>query len=82
MASWGDVNAALNRLVREGVITGFRTNISEPSSTLALHVVITTDAALGGAGALAARARVKKQLEPLVSGAVVTVDRSAARSPS
>jgi hypothetical protein len=78
MASWGDVNAALNRLVREGVITGFRTNISEPSSTLALHVVITTDAALDGAGALAARARVEKQLEPLVPGAVVTVDRSAA----
>jgi hypothetical protein len=76
MASWGDVNAALNRLVREGVITGFRTNISEPSSTLALHVVVTTDRALGDAGRLAARARVEERLERLVSGAVVTLDRS------
>lgn len=40
MASWGDVNAALNRLVREGVIIGFKTNRGEKSDS-ALRVSVT-----------------------------------------
>lgn len=32
MTSRGDVNAALNRLVREGVLTGFRTNFDRVGS--------------------------------------------------
>lgn len=40
MASWGDINAALNRLVREGVIAGFKTNRGDKTS-LGLHVDVT-----------------------------------------
>ena len=39
----GNVNAVLNGLVREGVITGFETNFDSPFATaLALHVKVTT----------------------------------------
>ncbi|MDB5590265.1 hypothetical protein [Enterovirga sp.] len=44
MASWGDINAALNRLVREGVIAGFKTNRGEKTQDSALHVNITPTA--------------------------------------
>ena len=40
MASWGDINAALNRLVREGVITGFKTNRGDKSHQDGLHVSV------------------------------------------
>lgn len=43
MASWGDINAALNRLVREGVIAGFKTNRGDKTS-LGLHVDVTSGA--------------------------------------
>ena len=33
----------LNRLVREGVITAFRTNIADRNSALGLHVIVTAD---------------------------------------
>ena len=39
MASWGDINASLNRLVREGVIRSFRTNRADKSQA-GLHVSI------------------------------------------
>ncbi|WP_375461050.1 hypothetical protein [uncultured Enterovirga sp.] len=41
MASWGDINAALNRLVREGVIAGFKTNRGDKSLDSSLHVNVT-----------------------------------------
>lgn len=40
MASWGDINAALNRLVREGVIAGFKTNRGDKSHQDGLHVSV------------------------------------------
>ena len=41
MASWGDINAALNRLVREGAIAGFRTNRGDktPGAGLKVNIV-------------------------------------------
>lgn len=44
MTSRGDVNAALNRLIREGVLTGFRTNFDEVGPGVPLRV--TASAAL------------------------------------
>jgi hypothetical protein len=41
MPSWGDINAALNRLVGEGTITGFKTNLGERGASGGLHVIVT-----------------------------------------
>ena len=38
--SWGDINLTLNRLVREGIITGFKTNLSSPDRISGLSVMI------------------------------------------
>ena len=38
MTSRGDVNAALNRLVREGVLTGFRTNFDQVGPGVPLQI--------------------------------------------
>ncbi len=38
MTSRGDVNAALNRLIREGVLTGFRTNFDQVGPGVPLQV--------------------------------------------
>ncbi len=46
MGSWGDVNAALNRLVREGVITGFRTNLADPDRGPDLRITATAPVVL------------------------------------
>jgi len=45
MASWGDINVALNRLVDAGTITSFRTNHANRTDHLGLHVVAITPAA-------------------------------------
>ena len=65
----------LNRLVREGVIEAFRTNIADRKSALGLHVIVT--AAADRAGAEDVHRQVARALEPLIADAVVTVDRSA-----
>ena len=39
----GDVNAILNSLVEEGVITSFRTNFDSLSGALAPHIMVTAD---------------------------------------
>lgn len=39
MQSWGDLNVALNRLVREGVIESFRTNRADDRADPAVDVV-------------------------------------------
>ena len=76
MTSWGAVNAVLNGLVRDGVITAFRTNIPDGRSALGLHVIVTAPGMENRARAEAVRGRVAGELEPLIQGAVVTVDRS------
>ena len=40
MASWGDVNAGLNRLVREGLITRFATNLGDANRSGAVTVTV------------------------------------------
>lgn len=44
MKGWGDLNAALNALVHEGVITGFRTNRSDKNSDPEIVISIRPDA--------------------------------------
>jgi len=41
----GDVNAILNRLVREGVISAFQTNFGTPSEAFGVHIIITPPSA-------------------------------------
>lgn len=78
MGSWGDVNVALNRLVREGVITGFRTNLAQPDRSSGLHVV--AGAAVAGVGETfddaveAVRERVALELARVTEEATVTIE--------
>lgn len=73
MGTWGDVNAVLNRLVSEGVISGFRTNRAEAgASGAALHVTVTT----GGEGE-SVRRRVLALLTPIDDAAEVTIGKAA-----
>lgn len=76
----GDVNAILNRFVREGLITGFETNLGSPIAALAPHVRVTanlvTDPGLPGYDRerlQSLRAQIATQLEPLLPGVVVSV---------
>ncbi len=66
----------LNRLVREGVITAFRTNIADRRNALGFHVIVTAADASDRARAEEVRRQVARELEPLIADAVVTVDRS------
>jgi hypothetical protein len=70
------VNAVLNRLVREGRIAGFWTNLGEPRSKGGLHVVVAPVGAVDEAGTVELRDLVLAQLAPLAVDPVVTVDRS------
>jgi len=45
MALRGDINKALNRLVREGVIVGFQTNFGTPAEPYGVHVIVTPTSA-------------------------------------
>ena len=81
MASWGDVNAALNRLVREGVITGFRTNLANPERGSELLVAATAPVVLDSSAAEYDRAAVESvrqevasRLSVLVENARVTIE--------
>ena len=76
--SWGAINAALNRLVSEGVITGFKTNLADRKAALALHVIVQAENATDEAGAEAVRHQVVAVLDELGEDATVTVDRSGA----
>ncbi len=74
MASWGDINAALNRLVREGAIAGFKTNRGEKSHQAGLHVsVVPKD----GDDAEGLRERILGVLTPLDDEVTVTVGAEA-----
>jgi adenine/guanine phosphoribosyltransferase-like PRPP-binding protein len=75
-ASWGDVNAVLNRLVRDGRIAGFWTNFSEARSSGGLHVIVVPAGLLDESGTRELRAEIVERLAPLALDPVVTVDRS------
>ncbi len=70
MASWGDINAALNRLVREGVIAGFKTNRGDKSHLAGLHVDVIPSA---GGDAESIRKTILGVLTPLDDEVTVTV---------
>jgi hypothetical protein len=76
MARWGDINAVLNRLVREEVVAGFWTNLGEPAPPLALHVIVRPRNPVGDHEASTIRARVEQALAHCAPEATVTVDRS------
>ena len=73
--SWGDINLTLNRMVREGVIAGFKTNLSSPDRSAGLRVTITPPPSAEGREAEEIRSRVEADLEALVEGVVVTMDQ-------
>jgi len=74
--SWGAINAALNGLVSEGVITAFKTNLADRKAALGLHVIVQIENASDDAAADVARERVLAALDGLGEDATVTVDRS------
>ncbi len=76
--SWGTINAALNRLVSEGVITGFKTNLADRKAALGLHVIVQTADASDPKAIEAVRRQVLAALDELGEDATVTVDRSGA----
>jgi hypothetical protein len=76
MARWGDINAVLNRLVREEVVAGFWTNLGEPAPPFALHVIVRPPNPVGDHEASIIRTRVQQALAHCAPEATVTVDRS------
>jgi hypothetical protein len=75
VTSWGSINAVLNRLVGEGVITAFKTNIADRRSGPGLHVIVTAPG-VDRAKAETVRRRVARELAPLSEDATVTIDQS------
>jgi hypothetical protein len=67
------VNVALNKLVAEGVLTGFRTNFGSSADAVGLHVIVGPGV---GSDPEHVRRTVEECLEPIVPDTVVTVDRS------
>ena len=76
---WGDINAALNRLVAEGVIAAFRTSFGGLAPELGVHVIVTSVERVTDVQAEEIRSRVERALAERVS-ATVTVDRSLGKS--
>ena len=79
MGAWGDINAALNRLVAEGTITAFRTNHADGTDRLMLHIIVATPVADRGdpaycpAGMERIREAVAGAMGPYASDATITV---------
>jgi hypothetical protein len=73
---WGAINAALNGLVRTGVITAFKTNLAQSAAPFGLHVIVAAEGAEDAAQAEAVRRQVLAALDVLGEDATVTVDRS------
>ena len=73
---WGAINAALNGLVRTGVITAFKTNLAQSAAPFGLHVTVTAEGVEDAARAEAVRSEVWAALDALGEDATVTVDRS------
>ena len=74
-AGWGTVNAVLNRLVAEGLITAFRTSFRGPTPELGVHVIVTPVEPVTDRQAADLRTQVETALAKCVP-ATVTVDRS------
>ena len=62
MASWGDVNLGLNRLVGEGLISRFGTNLGEPNRSGPIMVTVVAAEGLAEAEVRGAVARVLARL--------------------
>jgi hypothetical protein len=75
---WGAINAALNGLVRGGVITAFKTNLAQPATPFGLHVIVTAEGTGDEARAEEVRRQVLAALKALGEDATVTIDRSGA----
>ena len=71
----GDLNAVLNRLVREGVIAAFRTNFSVKDSPAGLCVTVTPH----GADADCIKERIHQALAPLAREVIVSIEDQGAR---
>ena len=69
----GNVNAALNRLCRDGVIAQFKTNFMSPSKEWGLHVIVAPPEELVGETIEALQGKVAEALEPLRIAVTVTV---------
>lgn len=72
MRSWGDLNAALNGLVREGVIEGFRTNRDVRDAVHAIVLVLAS-----GMDAPAALSAAQSVLTGVFADAELSVETSA-----
>ncbi len=66
----GDVNAILNRLVREGVISAFQSNFGTPAEAYGVHIIITPASATDRE---AARRTVAAALDGLSEQVTITV---------
>jgi hypothetical protein len=81
MLSWGDLNARLNRLVREGVISGFRTNLATRPDVSTLMITVAPGPAAPAAagrltGADSLRARVALALDGVAPPAAIRVAKT------
>jgi hypothetical protein len=75
---WGSVNAALNRLTREGVITGFKTNFGARGAPAGCpEILITAADVADDARAEEIRSRVAAALAPVLDEVNIIVSRSA-----
>jgi hypothetical protein len=81
VASWGDLNARLNRLVREGIISSFRTNLATRPEPSQLAVAVTPGATASPPSAdEELRRRVAAALAAVAPHAAITVEDSSAAS--
>jgi len=72
---WGDVNAALNRLVADGVIAAFKTSFGDLAPEMGAHVIVTPVERVADLHVEEIRSRVESALADLVPATVI-VDRS------
>ena len=83
MASWGDLNARLNGLVRAGIISAFRTNVGTraPGSELAVVVRPPEGAPAAAEGDHAnLRRRVGLALATIAPGARISIEDEDGRN--
>jgi hypothetical protein len=77
--SWGALNARLNRLVREGVIAGFRTNLAARPGPGSLTVAVVPGVAApapptGLSAASALRARIALTLADVAPDVAISIE--------
>src|SRR5215207_94622 len=76
---WGDVNAALNRLVADGVIAAFKASFSGPAPEMGAYVIVTPVERVTDLHVEEIRSRVESALADLVPATVI-LDRSPGES--